>query len=52
MKPHIALKNGKYWIWSSRAASLDCMPRHLCKGATMTAAAIKQMNKVNKNEKI
>ena len=21
------LKNGKYWVWSSRLASLDCMPR-------------------------
>lgn len=23
---HIKLKGGKYWVWSSKKASLDCMP--------------------------
>ena len=23
---HIKLKDGKYWVWSSKKASLDCMP--------------------------
>ena len=23
---HIKLKNGQYWVWSSKKASLDCMP--------------------------
>jgi hypothetical protein len=26
MKPHIIFKQGQYWVFSSKAASLDCMP--------------------------
>lgn len=22
------LKNGHYWVWSSKKSSLDCMPRY------------------------
>lgn len=26
MKPHIIFKQGQYWVFSSKKASLDCMP--------------------------
>ena len=25
-KPHIIFKDGQYWVFSSKRASLDCMP--------------------------
>ena len=28
MKPHIKHKNGELWIFSSKKASLDCMPNY------------------------
>ena len=27
-KPHIKFKDGQYWVWSSKKASLDCMPQY------------------------
>ena len=27
---HIKLKDGKYWVWSSKKASLDCIPWFKC----------------------
>lgn len=30
MKPHIKYKNGELWIFSSKKASLDCMPKYKC----------------------
>jgi len=27
MKPYIKFKNKQWWIWSSKKASLDCIPQ-------------------------
>jgi len=49
MKPHIIRKQGQYWVFSSKKASLDCMPQHKCTSFGMTAMRVKQMiNKLNK----
>lgn len=27
MKPYVKFKNSQYWVWSSKKASLDCLPQ-------------------------
>ncbi len=27
MKPYTKVKNGQWWVWSSKKASLDCLPQ-------------------------
>jgi len=36
MKPHIKFKGGKWWVFSSKRASLDCLPQ--CKTYTLYMA--------------
>ena len=44
------LKNEQYWVWSSRVASLDCLPQYKIKGvdsvndALLSVCAIKQLS--------
>ncbi len=46
MKPHIKRKQGQYWIFSSKSASLDCMPQYKCKSVGMVKWLVRNMDEV------
>jgi len=45
------LKNEQYWVWSSRKASLDCMPQYKFKALEQLSDKILSISKI-KTEKI
>jgi len=50
MKPHIKRKQGQYWIFSSKSASLDCMPQHKCASLGMVRLIVRHMKAKNPAE--
>ena len=43
--PHIIHKNNEYWIFSSKAALLDCMPQYKVKSIEQVRYLIKLMER-------
>ena len=50
MKPHIKPVGCEYWIFSSKKASLDCIPQYKCLNMNSVMAMLNRM-KVNNKEK-
>ena len=46
MKPHIVPKNGELWIFTSKEASLDCLPQYKYLNMNAVIAMLNRM-KVN-----
>jgi len=43
-KPHIIFKRGKYWVFGSKKASLDCMPQYIHNTLLEACYCIKYIN--------